>query len=267
MTAAIAWIDGCWGPNDQLKIPLSDRGLQLADGLFETILIDAGESQLLAPHLARWSTRAALLGMEPPPEQGWLTPLIAEAIARADLENRPAALRLNWSRDGAGGRGLSGSGAQRSRFWLTLQAVQLDHQPITAITSRGERRNAHSLLSRCKTFSYGQAIQARQEAERSGATMPCCATRRVTSAAARSPTVVQRAGRWLTPLWSSGCLPGVIRQRDQARLHRGSSIGRGAATRRSVLVNSLSCRPIQSLDGQPPSERRRPALWRTLSRN
>ena len=53
MTAAIAWIDGCWGPNDQLKIPLSDRGLQLADGLFETILIDAGEPQLLAPHLAR----------------------------------------------------------------------------------------------------------------------------------------------------------------------------------------------------------------------
>ena len=271
MKAAFAWIDGCWGPNDQLKIPLSDRGLQLADGLFETILIVAGEPQLLAPHLARWSTSAALLGMEPPPEQGWLTPLIAEAIARADLEDRPAALRLNWSRDGAGGRGLSGSGAQRSRFWLTLQAVQLDHQPIKAITSRGERRNAHSLLSRCKTFSYGQAIQARQEAERSGVDDAllrntegdlCCGT--------VANLLVQRAGRWLTPPLSSGCLPGVIRQRglELGRIEE-AALGEALQTGdQAVLVNSLSCRPIQSLDGQPmPLSDDGPALWRTLSRN
>ena len=271
MTAAIAWIDGCWGPKDQLKIPLSDRGLQLADGLFETILIDTGEPQLLGPHLARWSASAALLGMEPPPEQGWLTPLITEAIARAELEGRPAALRLNWSRDGSGGRGLSGSGVQRSRFWLTLQAVQLDHQPIGAISSRGEGRNAHSLLSRCKTFSYGQAIQARQEAERSGTDDAllrntegelCCGT--------VANLLVQRAGRWLTPPLSSGCLPGVIRQRglelgciEEAALSEALQPGDQA-----VLVNSLSCRPIQSLDGQPLSlSDDGPALWRPLSRD
>ena len=185
--------------------------------------------------------------------------------------SRPAALRLNWSRDGAGGRGLSGSGAQRSRFWLTLQAVQLDHQPIKAITSRGERRNAHSLLSRCKTFSYGQAIQARQEAERSGVDDAllrntegdlCCGT--------VANLLVQRAGRWLTPPLSSGCLPGVIRQRglelgciEEAALGEALQPGDQA-----VLVNSLSCRPIQSLDGQPmPLSDDGPALWRTLSRN
>ena len=37
--AAIAWIDapspdGTWGDPDQLSLPLSDRGLLLADGLF-----------------------------------------------------------------------------------------------------------------------------------------------------------------------------------------------------------------------------------------
>ena len=105
-------------------------------------------------------------------------------------------------------------------------ADQGDHQ------SR-RRRNAHSLLSRCKTFSYGQAIQARQEAERSGVDDALLRNTEGDSAAARSP-ICWFSGRALadTPL-SSGCLPGVIRQRDWSSAASRKQHWASAATRRS----------------------------------
>ena len=57
-TAAIAWIEspeasGRWGAPEELSVPLNDRGLLLADGLFETVLMRDGQPRLLAAHLAR----------------------------------------------------------------------------------------------------------------------------------------------------------------------------------------------------------------------
>ena len=43
MTASVAWIDGQWGTAASLQLPLDDRALLLADGLFETVLIHNGE--------------------------------------------------------------------------------------------------------------------------------------------------------------------------------------------------------------------------------
>ena len=253
MTASIAWIDDRWGQPDQLGVPLSDRGLQLADGLFETVLVEDGEPCLLAQHLARWHGSARLLGMAAPPQRDWLEPLIADAVHHVSLQRGSGALRLNWSRDGAGSRGVSTNGSAAMRFWLSLQTIQPTQQPITAITSQRERRNPLSLLSQCKTFSYGQAIQARREAERNGADEAvllntsgelCCGT--------VANLLVLRQGRWLTPPLSSGCLPGVIRQRglDLGRLEEAWLGEALQSDDQAVLVNSLGCRPLRSIDGQ-----------------
>ena len=51
MSRAIAWVEQQWGHPDTLGVPVSDRGLGLADGVFETLLIRAGKPQLLAQHL------------------------------------------------------------------------------------------------------------------------------------------------------------------------------------------------------------------------
>ena len=169
--ASVAWIDGRWGEPQQLALPLSDRGLLLADGLFETVLVVGGQPQLLEVHLQRWQRSAALLAMASPPGIEMLQPLIQEAIQRAGLAAGSGALRLNWSRgEGAGGRGLDLPAQPAAhRFWLQLSP----HTPLftaqTAIVSCHERRNSASRLSRCKTFAYGQAIQARLEARQAGA--------------------------------------------------------------------------------------------------
>lgn len=115
---AIAWIagpaapdansgaegPGQWGSPADLGLPLADRGLLLADGLFETVLVEGGQPRLLREHLDRWRASAALLGMEPPPDRARLEPLLAEAVRRSAITT--GALRLNWSRGFGGGRGL-----------------------------------------------------------------------------------------------------------------------------------------------------------------
>jgi 4-amino-4-deoxychorismate lyase len=134
--------------------------------------------------------------------------------------------------------------------------------------SRQERRNSNSLLSRCKTFAYGQAIQARLEARRAGADEAlllanggelCCGT--------TANLLIQRQGRWLTPALGSGCLPGVMRAQ---LIERGLAVEADLSPEPQagdawLLINSLGCRPISRVDEDPlelhPNAE---ALWRSL---
>jgi len=279
----IAWIDapsprGTWGHPNDLAIPLADRGLLLGDGLFETILIEGGRPRLLGLHLKRWQASAALLGMAPPPGMELVERLIEEAMVRSGLGHarsgldealsglgkargsdgveRCGALRLNWSRGIPTTRGIDLSLAPEPppahRFWLQLSPCQPAFTPVTTIHSRHERRNAHSRLSRCKTFAYGPSIQARREARAAGADDAlllsttgelCCGT--------TANLLLKRGDRWLTPPLSSGCLPGVMRGRAlELGLAVEAHLGLDDldASDAAVLINSLGCRPVVRCD-------------------
>ena len=267
MSSTLAWIHGTWGDPSELKLPLSDRGLQLADGVFETVLIREGEPQLLQAHHARWRDGATTLGMAPPPSLEVLGPLLREAIQRGGLDGHSAtassrstterhgALRLNWSRDGAAARGIQVPAGEPDpalhRFWFTLSAHQPSFAAVRTWISRHERRNANSRLSHCKTFAYGQAIQARREAIEHGADEGlllsttgelCCGS--------TANLLVQRQGQWLTPPLTSGCLPGVMRAQllehglaQEATIHAKPEPGD-----RWLLINSLDCRVVSAVD-------------------
>jgi branched-subunit amino acid aminotransferase/4-amino-4-deoxychorismate lyase len=247
---------GRWGEPAALCLPLDDRGLLLGDGLFETVLVQAGRARLLERHLQRWRESAALLAMAPPPGQALVEALLVEALRRGGAGD--AALRLNWSR-GGGGRGLDlpgpGQPAPTGRFWLSLTPWQPLFSPVRLVLSRWESRNAGSRLSRCKTFAYGGAIQARREAREAGADdalLPssagglCCGT--------AANLLLRRGGRWWTPPLASGCLPGVMRA---VALERGLvtetplEASDLQAAEGALLINSLGCRPISALDGRP----------------
>ena len=279
---AMAWLgnpqgQGRWGPPDTLALPISDRGLLLADGLFETLLVEAGRAWLVEEHLGRWQRSAALLALPPPPGAMIVQPLIAEAIARSGIIS--GALRLNWSRgggSGGGGRGIAITGGCTPSFWLQLSAAAPSFTPLRVIVSPTEERSATSLLSRCKTFAYGPAIQARRQAQEAGADdalLPssagglCCAT--------TANLLVRRDGRWLTPPLSSGCLPGVMRQRalDQGLVAEAPIAEHDLPNSEAAwLINSLGCRPISHLGEIPlgggpttsPISSSPETFWRTL---
>ncbi len=276
--AALAWMGhpgtsgsaprGEWGPPGCLGLPLDDRGLLLGDGLFETVLVAQGRPWLLAEHLDRWREGAALLGLPEPPGQAALAPLIGEAIRRGGIPW--GALRLNWSR-GGGGRGIDlpapSAAPLAPRFWLQLTAGRPRFAPVRVVVSPTERRHPSSLASRCKTFAYGWAVQARRQARAAGADEAlvrntagelCCAT--------TANLLLRLAGQWRTPPAASGCLPGVMRGRalalgliEEAPLAPEDL----EAAEAGLLLNSLDCRPLRlrgPVAGPPALEEAR-RLW------
>ncbi len=258
--AALAWIGrppspgevprGQWGAPGHLSLPLDDRGLLLADGLFETLLIADGHPRLLTEHLSRWQQGASLLGLPEPPAEDALAPLIEEAIRRGAIQW--GALRLNWSRGGGGGRGIDlptpAEEPLQPSFWLQLTAWRPSFSPVRVVVSVGERRHPSNLASRCKTLAYGWAVQARREARAAGADDAlvrntagelCCAT--------TANLLLKCGGRWLTPPATSGCLPGVMRGRALALgLIQEASLAPETLeeAEAGLLLNSLDCRPL-----------------------
>lgn len=283
--ASVAWIGdprqgpgaGQWGTPGELNLPLDDRGLLLADGLFETVLVEEGEPRLLEAHLGRWQRSAALLEMAPPPGAEAIRELLEASLKHC--KPPAAALRLNWSRGASIGRGLempkdhgtASAAGQGPRFWLQLSPVTLRFDPLSVVLSRHERRNADSRLSHCKTFAYSPAIAARREAQRAGADDAlllstagglCCGT--------TANLLLRRGDRWLTPPLASGCLPGIVRNRAldlglvvEAPLAPEDLPGASGA----LLINSLSCRPLGSYEGEtlsPLTALEAEQLWRSL---
>jgi branched-subunit amino acid aminotransferase/4-amino-4-deoxychorismate lyase len=275
----IAWIgsadgQGSWGAPERLGLPLDDRGLLLADGLFETVLVERGEARLLDQHLERWRESASLLGLACPPDPQVVQELTAKAVQRSGIGT--GALRLNWSR-GGGGRGLDlpAAGASAGRLWLQLSACEPVFEAVAAIVSPSERRCSTSVLSRCKTFAYGSSIQARRQARaaggddallRSTAGGLCCGS--------AANLLMLHEGRWLTPALTSGCLPGVMRRRalelgvamESAEPIELDQWQQGAITG-ACLLNSLGCRPLHrcaDVTLNAMTRQQAEALWRAL---
>ena len=269
---AITWFNEEWGQPAELALPLSDRGLQLADGLFETILIHHNRPCLFDAHLRRWERSCELLGMAPPPKRAWLEPLIQKAIHRLGLAQGEGALRLNWSRGDGNQRGIgldhNAADPSRHRFWMTLQTHTPTFGSVRTWISCHEYRQASSLMSRCKTFSYGQSIQVRREAEQRGAEDGLMLNTNGTLCCGSSANlVVQRHGEWLTPPISDGCLPGVMRGEalKQGLLKEQSLSAEPQQWDQWLLINSLGCRTISQVNGEPLTNRGNgETLWRSL---
>ena len=247
----LGWINGHWGIFKDLKVPINDRGLNFADGIFETILIFNGLPQLLYEHLNRWEKSAKILGMNPPPSKEWLTSLIKDGINRSHLNSVNGVIRINWTRGPSTQRGIDTSRTNLHSFWLEIDSYQPNFESISTMISQTERRNSFSRLSYCKTFSYNQGIQARIEAKNAGFNDAlllnnngeiCCAT--------TANILVKRENNWLTPPSNTGCLPGIMRQRGlDLNILKESLI---EATPKDndewFLINSLSCRPIKQIN-------------------
>tara|TARA_B100000965_G_scaffold378318_1_gene373121 strand:- start:2522 stop:3352 length:831 start_codon:yes stop_codon:yes gene_type:complete len=267
----LGWINGHWGNFKDLKLPINDRGLNFADGIFETILILNGRPQLLNEHLSRWEKSAHVLGMNPPPSPEWLRSLIEDGINQSELNHKNGVIRINWTRGASNKRGIDFSNTSLNHFWLEIDYNEPSFESISTIISQTERRNSFSKLSYCKTFSYNQSIQARIEAKKAGCNDAlllntqgeiCCST--------TANILVRRENSWLTPLLKSGCLPGIMRQRglDLNIIKEDVIEAYPQDDDEWFLINSLSCRPIQKINDKELKITTNPKdFWKKLLRD
>jgi len=233
-------------------IPIDDRGFLLGDGLFETVLFQAGEPVLWEAHVERLGRGCAALGL-PSPDGRKLRAAADKALADRRLGSARAAVRLTWTA-GSGGRGLARPEPPAPRLVAAAAASLRPEDPATVIVAT-VRRNARSPSARLKTLSYIDNVLARREAQAAGADealMLNTAGHVACASAANLFWIV--GGRLFTSSLGCGVLDGIMRAQvlahapvEEVRVGLDVLLGAEAA----FLTNSLiGLRTIKVLAGR-----------------
>jgi branched-chain amino acid aminotransferase len=205
------WVNGERLPFDARHVSARDRGLTLADGVFETMRAHGGTVFRLDRHLARLAHALGVLRIPEPPEaRDW----VMAAVRAADL--REAAVRLTVTR-GIGPAGVAPPEDVQPTAVVAVNPIPPFPQSIYETGLRASvasgRRNEYAMTAGLKTVAYTDNIAALLEARRGGADEAlfldvdghCCE-------ATASNLFMWRDGRLTTPPRSCGVLPGITRE-------------------------------------------------------
>ncbi len=251
------WFDGALHATTTQPFDLADRGLTLADGLFETITVFGGVPFRSADHLARLEAAAAVLGFAAPLAEA----VKAVAALAAHAEGGRGVIRLTVTR-GSGPRGLKPPADPVPSVFATLAPWNpaIAFVPVRLATA-AIRRNETSPVARLKSLAYLDNVLAFAAAQAAGADDALMLN---TAGRAASSTManlfVVRNGTVLTPPRSEGVLDGIMRG---LLLRHGADAGldcrESPVTLEMIvgadeifLTNSVRVTlPVTSVDGHP----------------
>lgn len=231
---------------------LSDRGLTLGDGLFETIAVFGGKPAALGQHWRRLDAAAAEMGLPVDRET-----FVAEIEALlADIGRANAVIRYSITR-GGGARGLAAPAEPRPTVIATASPFPEDalFAPVKLVTV-ATRRNPTSFVSRAKTLSYLDSVLAFDEARRAGAddALMLNTDGRVASTAMANLFALVD-GDLVTPPLSDGVLPGIVRGivlcEGFGAVERSLSVEELASASAVFATNSVRLvMPVTEIDGR-----------------
>jgi branched-chain amino acid aminotransferase len=253
------WLNGRLVAREQAHVDIADRGLLLADGLFETLHVYRGHVFKLEDHLGRLARGAAELGIPLPLDEPGIASAVHETLEAHHLDAASAALRITLTR-GPGQRGLLPPEDPKPNLIISVSAYHSSPQEgFTVVTSKRARRNEGSLTARLKTLQYLDNIVAQTEAAAERAEEALLLNNRnAIACGARSNVFAVVKGTLLTPAVEEGALPGIARatvlhlarelsvQASETRL----AIADLAKAEEAFLTNSLlEIVPIRCVDG------------------
>ena len=192
----------------EARIDPADRGLLLADGLFETLRVYRGRPFCLDAHLARLAASAALLGLPAPPVSK-IAAATRDTLAANGLGD--ASIRITLTR-GAGPRGLLPPAEVTPTLMVVAHPLPSSLPTAMSACLASIRRNEHSPLSRIKSLAYLENILALGEAAAAGydEAILLNTAGRIT-AGSRSNLFLVLDGVITTPPPGEGLLPGIAR--------------------------------------------------------
>ncbi len=200
------WLDGAIFPDSRAPFDLSDRGLLLGDGVFDTALVLNGRVFRAEAHFRRLIDALALLRIDA--DHSAIRDAVAALVPHAERH----ALRITVTR-GPGLRGLAPTGAQRPTVMASLSPLPPGFfWPRLSMHVAAVRRNETSPLSRIKALSYLDAILAMREAAEGGHNEALFLNNAGRVACASIGNVFALFGDELaTPPLTDGVLPGIVR--------------------------------------------------------
>ena len=211
-----AWVDGRIVPADQPHVSAFDRGLQVGDGIFETLRARGGHLAELGLHLARLRSSADGLAIPLAADAGQTIEAgIRALLAVEGLDD--AAVRITVTRGPSLGRGLLPPDDE-VRPTTVIQAWPVVPPPAhhlergLHLVASAVRRDPKSPLAALKTTSRADYVYARLEARRAGAddgvflTIDGCL-----SEATTANLFLVRGDELATPSLDCAILPGTTR--------------------------------------------------------
>lgn len=198
------WLDGHLVPAEQAHIHVSDHGVTVGDGVFETVKVENGIPFAITRHLGRLAHSAAALGLVVPGD-------IREAVAAvcAEVADHPTArMRITVT----GGPGPAGyRRGPRPTLLVTATPYEVAKDPETLVVVPW-RRNEHGALAGLKSTSYAENVRALAAAQAAGAGEALLLnTAGAVCEGTGTNVFAVLDGVAVTPPLSSGCLAGVTR--------------------------------------------------------
>jgi branched-chain amino acid aminotransferase len=267
------WVNGARQPSAGPHLSARDRGLTLADGVFETMRAQGGTVIRLDRHLARLGQALAALEIPVQPElRNWVLDAV-HAVGGGD-----ASVRLTVT------RGIDSGGVAPPVDARPTVIIAVNHPPVfpAAVYDAGlaahvasGRRNEHAMTVGLKTLAYTDAVAALLEARRAGADEALFLDTEGHCSEATSSNLFAWTGTTLvTPPVSCGALPGITRA---AVLELASALGVAGAERvfgldelrgakEAFLTSSLrGLAPLVQVGGHPIGGGTPGALTRQLA--
>lgn len=204
------WINGQRQPAAGLHLSARDRGLTLADGVFETMRAHAATVFRLDRHLSRLENALKVLEI---PIPGELREWVLAALPDATAED--ASVRLTVTR-GVGAHGVAPPDDARPTVIVAVNPMpvfpaSVYESGLTAHVASG-RRNEHAMTAGLKTVAFTDAIAALLEARRARADEALFLdTSGHCSEATSSNLFILSKGTLSTPPLSCAALPGITR--------------------------------------------------------
>ena len=202
------WIDGALVPAHEALVPVSNHGLTVGDGMFETMTVVGGTAFAMTRHLARLHRTADGLGLVVPYDD----PTLRDAIDATIVANEPGA---SWVRlTVTGGSSVSGSARGDEAATVVVQCGPATEWSRAAdVVTVPWPRNERGALAGLKTTSYAENVVARERARAEGAEEAIFGnTVGNLCEGTGSNVFVGVDGRLLTPPLASGCLAGITRE-------------------------------------------------------
>ena len=201
------WVNGELVPTAQATISVLDHGFTVADGVFETLLVENGQAFAINRHLARLNRSAVGLGITPPDSKVVETAIAKVLEVHSGLEF--GRLRITVT----SGNGPLGSDRTGSSPTLVVSVANQNVWPeSTSVLLVPWTRNENSPLAGLKTTSYAENVYALDAAKRHGffEAIFCDNSGRLCEGTGSNIFLVSK-GAVSTPSDASGLLRGITR--------------------------------------------------------
>jgi branched-subunit amino acid aminotransferase/4-amino-4-deoxychorismate lyase len=250
----IIYANGKYTSQKKLTFDISDRGLLLGDGVFDTMLYKNNELIFYNDHYKRLKTAAKLLSFNFNLTNEQLKNIITNLIKKNNFQNKQIAIRTNITR-GVSKRGLDFDKSHKVGIYIKLNLIPKSlFMKSIKLGIANIRRNSTSPISQNKTLNYLDNVIEKNRAAKNGYedAIFLNINEKVSCTTTSNIFYVQK-NKIYTPPLKDGVLNGVMREqflKKKIATTQTTSLNNLLKSDYIFLTNSVfGIRPVKTISG------------------